>query len=150
MKLPGRETAQIARTVLAWLNTCPAMPRPIQFEYLEPEGVCMALATVPDAYKTARFVTGAYLAQYRFKVIYRMQPSDNEDRLAADETLNALADWAVQPENRPDLGEALCRDVRCDARSSILATREDGSEDRQILMTVTYKARGDACAFHLL
>ncbi len=133
----NKETEQISRKVLSWLNKFPEKPVKIDYEYLRDDGISMALSTIQGAYKTAQYITGGYKAQYQFKVAYRLQPSKNNDRLSADEILNALANWAA--DNPPDLGGPRYIRVECDARASLFARYEDGSEDHQILMTMIYE-----------
>lgn len=133
----NKETEQISRKVLTWLNKFPDKPVGIDYEYLKADGISMALSTIQGAYKTAQYIVGGYKAQYQFKVIYRLQPSSNNDRLSADELLNKLADWAA--ENAPDLGGPHFVRVQCDARSSLFAAYDDGSEDHQILETLIYE-----------
>ena len=135
----NKETEQISRKVLTWLNKFPDKPVGIDYEYLKADGISMALSTIQGAYKTAQYITGGYKAQYQFKVVYRLQPSSNNDRLSADELLNALADWATSRTNRPDLDGPRCVRVQCDSQSSLFAAYDDGSEDHQILMTMIYE-----------
>lgn len=139
--LTNAETDNISRSVLIWLNQYENKPvGVINYEYLEQDGVSMALSTIQSAYITRKYLYGGYLAQYQFKVIYRLQPTTNNDRLSADEFLNALADWATTREDKPSLSDGrVARRFECNARSSLFARYEDGSEDHQILMTMTYE-----------
>ena len=100
----------------------------------------MALSTIQGAYKIKQYITGGYLAQYQFELIYRAQPQDNNDRLHMDEILNALGDWAVNCNEKPNLGPGrTVRSIACDARSSLYGRYENGDEDHQILMTLKYE-----------
>ena len=134
------EQDNVSRAVLVWLNGYADKPARINYEYLGSDTVGLALSTIQGAYKTRRYVGGGYEAQYQFKVIYRLQPSTNDQRLSADEVLDALGDWASSEANKPDLGEGLrVRRVTNDSRSSLFARYENGDEDHQILMTITYE-----------
>lgn len=135
----NKETEQISRKVLVWLNKYPENPVKIEFESLESDRLSIALSTIQGAYKIAQYIVGGYKAQYQFKVIYRGQPSSSGDKLSIDEFLNALADWATSRSNRPDLGGPRCVRVQCDSQSSLFAAYDDGSEDHQILMTLIYE-----------
>lgn len=112
----------------------------IDFEYLGDDKPCMALSTIQGAYKTVQYITGGYLAQYQFKIIYRAQPQDNNDRLKMDEVLNGLADWASSREDKPDIGGGLrVKSISCNTQSVYLGRYEGGDEDHQILMTMKYE-----------
>ena len=137
--LSNAETDRVSRALLAWLNEYPDKPVNISFEGLRPDTVGIALSTIQGAYKTRQYITGGYEAQYQFKLIYRLQPSDSNDRLAADELLNAFGDWAAQRPDKPDIGAGNVLRIECNTRSSLFAVYEDGSADHQILLTMTYE-----------
>lgn len=130
----------MARRLLSWLNEYPTKPAVIQYEYLEDDQSGMALSLIQGVYKTRRYITGGYQAACQFKIIYRLQAAGNNTRLAADETLNALADWAATRQDRPDLGggRTVTRIVS-DSRSALFGRYENGDEDHQILMTMNYE-----------
>lgn len=136
------EQDQISRLLLVWLNQFPDKPvNRINYEFLDAGKPGMALSTIQGAYKTKRYILGGYEAQYQFKVIYRIQPGNSDDnRLKADELLNRLGDWASNQRDMPVLGAGI-RGLRIEAntRSSMFARYENGDEDHQILMTMTYE-----------
>lgn len=133
------ETDKISRSMLAWLNTYFYKPVSlIEFESLKADEPSMALSTIQGAYKTKQYITGGYVAQYQFKVIYRLQAVTNNDRLSADELLNAMGDWMTERYNWPFIGYRILR-ITCDSRSSLFAAYDNGDEDHQILMTMTYE-----------
>ena len=133
------ETDNVSRSMLAWLNSYPQKPVDlIAYEFLDTDKPSVALSTIQGAYKTKQYITGGYVAQYQFKVIYRVQAASNNDRLNADETLNEMGDWMADRANAPDIGFRVLR-VVCDSRSSLFAAYENGDEDHQILMTMTYE-----------
>lgn len=138
----AEEQDKLSRRLLSWLNEYPGLPAgAIGYEFLR-EGVpSMALSTIQGAYKTRQYVLGGYEAQYQFKILYRLQPggSDN-NRLKADELLDRLGDWAAARGDLPDFGEGIrCRRIAVDSRSSLFGRYENGDEDHQILMTMTYE-----------
>lgn len=135
------EQEQISRLMLAWVNQFPDKPVSlINYEFLKDGEPSMALSTIQAAYKTRKFITGGYEAQYQFKVIYRVQPTTNNDRLKADELLNSLGDWATAREDLPVLGDGIrCLKVEATTRSSLFARYENGDEDHQILMIMNYE-----------
>lgn len=138
--LSNKETDQVSRMLLAWINQFPDKPvARINYEYLN-DAPDIALSTIQAAYKTRQYITGEYEAQYQFKIIYRVKPADNGDRLRADELLNNLADWAAERNDKPVIGAGrTVQEIESNTRSSLFARYEDGSEDHQILMTMTYE-----------
>lgn len=141
--VPGPESGQISRSLLGWLNQYASFPagiRMIDFEYLADDKPCMALSAIQGAYKIAQYITGGYLAQYQFKITYRAQPQDNNDRLKMDEVLNALGAWSSSGKDKPDIGEGLrVKSISCDTQAGYLGRYEGGDEDHQILMTMKYE-----------
>lgn len=100
----------------------------------------MALSTIQGAYKVKQYILGGYLAEYQFKIIYRLTASNNDMRLRADEVLNRIADWAATRSDRPVLGEGMAvRKIESTSRASLYARYEGGAEDHQILMKLTYE-----------
>lgn len=136
------EQEQVSRGLLAWLNQYPDFPSDIKrfdFEFLEDDRPCMALSTIQGTYITKRYVGGDYMAEYQFKLIYRGQPTTNGDRLKMDEALDAIGDWAAHRRDKPDIGQdKQMQRLVVNARSSLFGRYENGDEDHQILMTMTY------------
>jgi hypothetical protein len=141
--IPWEESEQAARALVSHLNTWVNWPlgvRDVDYEHLPNDSVGMCVSSIQGAYKTRQYIGGGYMAQYQFKVIYRAQPSDNDDRLAATEFLNRFAAWAEQNPQKPDMGErAVVRSIKRDSDAALFATYEDGSADFQILMTMTWE-----------
>lgn len=138
------EEDQISKNVLSWFRKYPNLPagvHTIKFENLEDDRVSMALSTIPGTYITSTDITGNYEAEYQFKLIYRGQPTTDQDRLGMDEVLDAIGDWAVANggENEPDLGTGR-ETVKFETatRSSLFARYDNGDEDHQIIMKLTY------------
>ena len=134
------EEDQVSRKLLVWLNTYKEKPVDlIRFEFLPADTSAMALSTIQAAYIVQKYILGGYKAEYQFKLIYRIKPGNSNDkRLKADETLNAIGDWATG--QRPDIGDdkAVVR-IEPTTRSSLFAVYENGDEDHQILMKMTYE-----------
>lgn len=146
-RLPAE--GRISRSVLTWLNTFPDIPEdvregnpagPIHYEFLTDNAPCMALSAIQAPSITRRYILGGYEAEYQFKVIYRVIPggAGADQRLGADELLERLGDWARR--EKPDLGSAI-RVLRVEtaARACKSAGNENGGEDHQILMKITYE-----------
>ena len=134
------EEYQVSRKLLVWLNTYPEKPVDlIRFEFLPADTTAMAMSTVQAAYILHKYILGGYKAEYQFKLIYRIKPGNSNDkRLKADELLDALGDWTIG--QRPDIGEGkTVVSVEPTTRSSLFAVYENGDEDHQILMKLTYE-----------
>ena len=134
------EEYQVSRKLLVWLNTYPEKPVDlIQFEFLPADTTAMAMSTIQAAYILKKYILGGYKAEYQFKLIYRIKPGNSNDkRLKADELLDALGDWTIG--QRPDIGEGkTVVSVEPTTRSSLFAVYENGDEDHQILMKLTYE-----------
>ena len=134
------EEYQVSRKILVWLNTYPEKPVDlIRFEFLPADTTAMAMSTIQAAYILKKYILGGYKAEYQFKLIYRIKPGNSNDkRLKADELLDALGDWTIG--QRPDIGEGkTVVSVEPTTRSSLFAVYENGDEDHQILMKLTYE-----------
>lgn len=138
------EEDQISRKMMMWVNSWQEIPRNIYggtilYEQLKDDTVCMAFSTIQGTYITRRYITGGHQAEYQFKLIYRIKPGDSMDaRLKADELLDRFGDWASY--EAPYLGENI-RVIKIvpNTRSSLFAAYENGDEDHQILLTMTYE-----------
>lgn len=131
--------------MLVWANTFSNKPvTVIKYEFLDVDEISgdeagMALSTIQGTYITRQYIIGGYQAEYQFKIIYRIKPGNSNDkRLQADEMLNRFGDWART--QKPDLGEGInALKVEPTTQSSKFAAYEDGYEDYQILMRLTYE-----------
>lgn len=137
-----KEEEKISRNVLIWLNTSPYIPETvdtIRYETLNADATNMAMSTIQGAVITQRYILGGHQAEHQFKIIYRVKPGRSMDaRLKADELLDRLGVWASR--NKPNLGEDI-RVIRVEptTQSSLFAIYENGDEDHQILMKLTYE-----------
>ena len=138
--LPWQESEQVQRALLEWIMTYPELPAAISFESLPENGPGLCLSTIQAAHRLKSYIAGGYLAQYQFNLIYRIQPTDDEDQLAAVELLNRIGAWAEQKETKPNLPDrASVRQIVRTNNAAIFAAYEDGSRDYQIAMTMTWE-----------
>lgn len=141
----SEEVDRISRSMLVWANTFPDKPvTVIKYEFLDIDEIvgdetAMALSTIQGTHITRQYIIGGYQAEYQFKLIYRIKPgSSNDKRLQADEMLNRFGDWART--QKPELGKGInALKVEPATQSSKFAQYEDGYEDYQILMRLTYE-----------
>ena len=138
--IPNAEEQLVTRALMAWVNTYTNLPVSlVNYEQLSPDETSMALSLTAGAYIARRYITGGYVAEVPFSLLYRIKPGTSNDmRLKADETLNAIGGWASG--NPPTLGNGLVvRKVEVTARSMLLVPYENGDEDHQILMKLIYE-----------
>lgn len=138
------EQDKISRTVLVWLNKYPDLPigvELIRYEELKDDTVGMAISTIQGAYILQKYILGGYRAEYQFKLMYRLNPGTSMDtRLKADELLNRFGAWASDNKESLRLGNGIrILSVEPTTRSSLFAIYENGDEDHQILMNLTYE-----------
>ena len=136
----AEEEARISRAIMVWINGWSGIPETISrinFEQLEDDKPSMALSTIQGAYIVRRYITGGHMGEYQYKLIYRIKPATSNDaRLKADEVLNDFGAWAA--DNPPTIGNGNTR-MEAVSRASIFAAYENGDEDHQILMKLTYE-----------
>lgn len=138
----SEEEDRIARSLMVWINKYPDPPVDlIKYEQLQDGEPSMAVSTIQSTYIVQEYINGSYDAEFQFKIIYRVQPGTSMDkRLKADEKLNAIADWATR--QKPDFGEDIeVKSIKSNTRSSLFGIYENGDEDHQILMTLTYHVK---------
>lgn len=135
-----QEQDQISRVLLSWLNEFPDKPAQINYEALADDRTGMALSVIQGTYKTKQYIRDKYEARYQFKIIYRLKPGNsNDNRLSADELLDALGDWAASRKDLPVLGGGkTVVKITVNSRSAMFGRYENGDEDHQILMTMDY------------
>lgn len=135
------EEDKVARDLCVWLNSYPELPvSDLDFETLYPgrEGMCLSLIQ-GKTFVTKRYILGGHMAECHFGIIYRIIPGESQDlKLHAVETLDKMGEWAY--EHRPKLGAGV-RAVRCEptTRAACGGVQDNGDEDYQILMKLTYE-----------
>lgn len=134
------EEARISRDIMVWINGWSGIPETISrinFEQLEADKPSMALSTIQGAYIIRRYITGGHMGEYQYKLIYRIKPATSNDaRLKADEVLNDFGAWAEA--NPPVIGNGNTKMVAT-SRAGLFAAYDNGDEDHQILMKLTYE-----------
>lgn len=141
----AREEAGVSRNLIIWLTSwldeakdAPESILLINYEFIPPEEVCMAMSLVQSAYVVEWFIDGSYTAEYQFKIIYRDRPSSPRARLDMDELLDRLGAWADG--QTPFIGQGLeVQELEQTTTSAMFARMENGWEDHQIFFRMTYK-----------
>ena len=138
----AEEEQDISRKMMIWANSFSDDDMPtatINYEFLAADSASMALSAIQGAYITRKVHPGVHEPEYHFKITARIKPGNTIDkRLKCDAMLNRFGDWAMQ--NPPDLGDGMrVRRMEAVSRSAVFARYEDGTEDHQILMKLTYE-----------
>lgn len=138
---PEEEDA-LERALMAFINTFPDLPFGVpivQYEQLPADLPAMAVSLIQGTFITGKYIYGGHSAQSQFKIVYRIKPgTSNDKRLSADELLNKIGSWAAA--SKPDLGEGIhIQKIERASRSALFAAYDNGDEDHQILMKLTYE-----------
>lgn len=134
------ENDQIARSVVILVNSYPDLPVDIvRYEQIEETAPSMTISAIQATYKVEEFITGTYIAEFPFKILYRISPGRSMDkRLEADELLNNIGDWLTK--QTANLGEGKTfLGISRDTQSVIEQQYSGGEEDHQIFLTLQYK-----------
>ena len=139
--LPANVALGVQRTVRAWINTSDELPTGIgavSFEDLPENASGICIATVQAPAYAAKYILGGYRADYRFRVMYRVLPSDDDDMLDAVETLTGIGAWC-ESADPPEISGAENEHITRNTDAAILAAYEDGSSDYGIDLTLTWE-----------
>lgn len=138
--LSAASAASVVRAVRAWLNTCGEIPSglSVTFEDLAENDVGLCFSTEQAAVYAARYIAGGYRAEYRFRVIYRVLPSDDGDQMAAVELLTAICAWC-ETAAPPDIGGAVNEKITRTSDAAVLNVDEDGCTDYAASLMLTWE-----------
>lgn len=138
--LSAASAASVVRAVKAWLNTCDEIPSglSVTFEDLAENGVGLCFSTEQAAVYAARYIAGGYRAEYRFRVIYRVLPSDDGDQMDAVELLTAICAWC-ETAAPPDIGGAVNEKITRTSDAAVLSVYEDGCTDYGASLMLTWE-----------
>lgn len=139
--IPAAAAAGVQRAVRDWLNGSDALPAnvgTVSFEDLPDNASGICIATVQAPAYAARYILGGYRAEYRFRIIYRVLPSDDGDMLDAVETLTDIGAWC-ETAAPPALAGAVNPHITRNTDAAILAAYEDGSSDYAADLTYSWE-----------
>lgn len=136
----AKTALSVVRSVKAWLNTCTELPTgyAFSFEDLAEDASGLAFTTDQAAVYAARYIGGGYRGEYRFRLIYRVLPSDDSDMMDAVEALTDIAAWC-ETAAPPDLTEAVNERIIRTSDVAVLAVYEDGCTDYSVSLTFTWE-----------
>ena len=139
--LPAASTVGVQRAVKTWLNTCPNLPSAapsVSFEDLQANETGLCFATMQTPFYTAKYILGGYAAEFKFRLIYRVLPTDDADMLDAVEALTEIGGWC-ETATQPELPGAVNVHTQRTTDAAILAVYEDGTNDYSIDLTLSWE-----------
>lgn len=138
--LAAKSALSAVRAVRDWLRSCPDLPAglTVNFEDLPENDVGICLSTEQAPVYADRYIAGGYRAQYDFRIIYRVLPSDDGDMLDAVEALTDVCAWC-ETTTPPDLGDAVNEKITRTSDVAVLAVYEDGTNDYGASLTLTWE-----------
>ena len=138
--LNAKVAMSVVRAVKTWLNTCTALPTGMTFTFedLAEDASGLAFTTDQAAAYAARYIGGGYRGEYRFRLIYRVLPSDDGDILTAVETLTGICAWC-ETATPPTLENAVNERIIRTSDVAVLGVYEDGSSDYSASLTFTWE-----------
>lgn len=138
--LAAESAEAIHRALHDWLNGCPELPPGVEvtFESLPENARGLCFSTDQAPIYVARYILGGYKAQYQFRLIYRVLPSDDSDILDAVEVLTKISAWCAEA-SPPTIENAATVKVSRTSDAAILAAYEDGCNDYGTTLTMTWE-----------
>lgn len=138
--LTSKSAFSAVRAVRDWLRSCPDLPNglTVSFEDLPENDVGICLSTEQAPVYAARYIAGGYRAQYDFRIIYRVLPSDDGDMLDAVEALTDVCAWCEMTAP-PDLSGAINEKISRTSDVAVLGVYEDGTSDYSASLTFTWE-----------
>ena len=139
--LPVAASTGVQRAVKIWLNTCTDIPADVgsvSFENLKENESGICIATMQTPFYAEKYTLGGYRAEYKFRIVYRVLPSDDSDILDAVEALETVAGWC-ETADPPEMEGAVNERVSRASDVAILAAYEDGSNDYFIDLTLSWE-----------
>lgn len=135
------EEGKIKRAVQLWLNSCPVKPREkLSYNYHgENIGLFLIPATAPYIVK-GPYILGGYEAQYQFSVDYLIPAANDDERMAADEALERVADWALENIGLLEADSTIrVRKITRDTPATPIEMLQSGSEVHSINLSIFYE-----------
>lgn len=131
--------ALVSRSVRSWLQSCPCKPcKTVGMEYL-PDDFGLALSVTETPYKVRSYITGGYLAAYECDLIYRCMPVTDEERVKADEELDAMALWAKHARSGLLIAGYSVKKVEQTSLTTLSARYTNGAEDHTTHLQIQFE-----------
>lgn len=136
------EEGKVKRAVQIWLNSCPYLPRAkLNYNYHgENKGLFLIPMQAPFIYR-GPYILGGYEAQYQIALDYLLPAANDNERMAADEALESVAEWAFQNVGllNTDDGSIRFRRLKRDTYAVPLDMLQSGAEIHSINLSLFYE-----------
>lgn len=131
----------IAEALFEHIRKWEEKPAEVEFEEFAKDAPSMMFQQLSGTVVTRQYVNGSYIGAFPFAVYMRIDGSDTKSKLSATKTLCALNKW-LKTQPLPDIGEGRRATEFDVATPSRAAAYEDGTEDYQIVLNLTYFCKG--------
>lgn len=130
--------ALVSRAIRKYLNSSPVKPCKIMMEYLSDDhGAAISATETP--YKLKSYINGGYLAAYECDIIYRTIPENDDERVEADEKLDALALWARQNKDLLVIPGFVAKKIDITSISHLTARYNNDAEDHTTHLQIQFE-----------
>lgn len=137
------EQQSIAKAILVLINTeYTGLPVDrIEYQSLDTEKSSMSIYNLTgDSYIVQRYINDSYVAVYKFSIVYRSIPTNTNQRVNCEESLNSLSQWLVNS----SIGKILLTDnrevnsIEIISPPSLFKQYQNGSEDYHVILSLKY------------
>lgn len=100
----------------------------------------IALFEIQGAIKSKEYIDGSYIGQYPFALVYRTKPTNTNQRIVKQNTIDSIGEW-LEHLDYSKLANAKDRSIISINRtntSSLIYCDESGNEDYQGLFNLKY------------
>lgn len=138
-KLSQIEVNKMLRTVYEYVNQYEELKGlEVCFETFA-DGTSLALFSQPGAHVVKRFVTGGFRGFLPFCLVYRSNPTNDNQRLKKPEYLSALSGWMADSTNYPDLENIEIEEIEQTSVPYQSNTDESGVSDYMVTFNLYYR-----------
>ena len=154
--LDENEQETLAAAVASMLASCPFLPSTITARFEDMDAAPGQIGIFPQSGSVylQRFISGAFIGQYAFQLLYRVGAgADDNARADAENLLGAIAEW-LEGKNITYKGERFScvkspklsagrtlQSIERTSTAGLLGVRQDGSLDYSITLNLTYTKR---------
>ena len=134
------EQSRMLKTVYQYVNGYEKLNGlEVCFESFEDNGASLGLFSSQGAIVVKRFVTGGFRGMLPFCLVYRSNPTNDNQRLKKPEFLNNIADWLVDSDNYPKLKNIEIEGIEQTSVPFQSNTDESGVSDYMVTFNLYYR-----------
>lgn len=138
------------------VQQCPVVTKrgiTVRIEDVTPKPNVIGLFPTQGAVYVSKYISGAFEAQYPFRLMYRVKPGSDDSKITAGDVLGLIGEWmegrsitynddSYQVSAYPELTDG--REITAIERqttASLFALYDDGTADYQITMVARYSRK---------